>query len=175
MRWLWRILGVVVGLVALLAVAIALVPALWFFLDKTRWGLHLRAAGEHPEAAAAAGIGVLRYRWLGILGGGCLVGFGGSYLSLAYTPGVAEPCRVIYREPDKAFEYTARANLVAVVSNGTAVLGLGNIGAAAGKRASSAIAESRSTVLNPVVGRGSSMRAVQLLVLPGATLPNTSS
>lgn len=65
--------------------AILLVPLLWFFLEKTRWGLHLRAAGENPEAAAAAGIGVRGYRWLGIVGGGCLVGFGGSYLSLAYT------------------------------------------------------------------------------------------
>ncbi|HKJ66579.1 MAG TPA: NADP-dependent malic enzyme [bacterium] len=54
-------------------------------------------------------------------------------LSLAYTPGVAEPCRVIHKDPEKVFEYTARGNLVAVVSNGTAVLGLGNIGAAAGK------------------------------------------
>ena len=69
----------------LVYVAILIVPVLWFFLDKTRWGLHLRAAGEHPEAAAAAGIGVLRYRWFGILVGGGLVGFGGSYLSLAYT------------------------------------------------------------------------------------------
>ena len=54
-------------------------------------------------------------------------------LSLAYTPGVAEPCREIVRRPDDAFLYTGRANLVAVVSNGTAVLGLGNIGALAGK------------------------------------------
>jgi len=54
-------------------------------------------------------------------------------LSLAYTPGVAEPCRVIEKDPDAAFEYTAKGNLVAVVSNGTAVLGLGNIGALAGK------------------------------------------
>jgi malate dehydrogenase (oxaloacetate-decarboxylating)(NADP+) len=54
-------------------------------------------------------------------------------LSLAYTPGVAEPCLEIQREPELAFEYTARGNLVAVVSNGTAVLGLGNIGALAGK------------------------------------------
>lgn len=54
-------------------------------------------------------------------------------LSLAYTPGVAEPCREIHRDPDLVYEYTARGNLVAVVSNGTAVLGLGNIGAAAGK------------------------------------------
>jgi general nucleoside transport system permease protein len=69
----------------LVYVAILLVPLLWFFLEKSRWGLHLRAVGEHPEAAAAAGIGVLRYRWIGILGGGALVGFGGAYLSLAYT------------------------------------------------------------------------------------------
>jgi malate dehydrogenase (oxaloacetate-decarboxylating)(NADP+) len=54
-------------------------------------------------------------------------------LSLAYTPGVAEPCREIARDPDAAFQYTARGNLVAVVSNGTAVLGLGNLGALAGK------------------------------------------
>ena len=49
-------------------------------------------------------------------------------LSLAYTPGVAEPCREIAAHPDDAFLYTARGNLVAVVTNGTAVLGLGNIG-----------------------------------------------
>jgi ABC-type uncharacterized transport system permease subunit len=65
--------------------AILMVPLLWFFLEKSRWGLNLRAVGEHPEAAAAAGISVLRYRWIGILGGGCLAGFGGAYLSLAYT------------------------------------------------------------------------------------------
>jgi malate dehydrogenase (oxaloacetate-decarboxylating)(NADP+) len=54
-------------------------------------------------------------------------------LSLAYTPGVAEPCREIEKDPDAAYLYTARGNLVAVVSNGTAVLGLGDIGALAGK------------------------------------------
>jgi malate dehydrogenase (oxaloacetate-decarboxylating)(NADP+) len=54
-------------------------------------------------------------------------------LSLAYTPGVAEPCLEIQRSPQDAYKYTARGNLVAVVSNGTAVLGLGNIGALAGK------------------------------------------
>jgi len=54
-------------------------------------------------------------------------------LSLAYTPGVAEPCLEIKRDPELVDEYTARANLVAVVSNGTAVLGLGNIGPKAGK------------------------------------------
>src|SRR5690606_15133560 len=54
-------------------------------------------------------------------------------LSLAYSPGVAEPCLEIQRDPALSYEYTSRGNLVAVVSNGTAVLGLGNIGAAAGK------------------------------------------
>ena len=54
-------------------------------------------------------------------------------LSLAYTPGVAEPCLEIEKNPELAFDYTAKGNLVAVVSNGTAVLGLGNIGALAGK------------------------------------------
>lgn len=54
-------------------------------------------------------------------------------LSLAYSPGVAEPCREIEKEPDTAYEYTNKGNLVGVISNGTAVLGLGNIGALAGK------------------------------------------
>lgn len=54
-------------------------------------------------------------------------------LSLAYTPGVAEPCLEIKNNPDDVYKYTAKGNLVAVVSNGTAVLGLGNIGASAGK------------------------------------------
>ena len=54
-------------------------------------------------------------------------------LSLAYSPGVAEPCLAIKVSPDKAYDYTAKGNLVAVISNGTAVLGLGNIGAGASK------------------------------------------
>jgi malate dehydrogenase (oxaloacetate-decarboxylating)(NADP+) len=54
-------------------------------------------------------------------------------LSLAYSPGVAEPCREIARDRDEVFRYTAKGNLVAVVTNGTAVLGLGNIGPLAGK------------------------------------------
>ena len=49
-------------------------------------------------------------------------------LSLAYTPGVAEPCRKIAEDPQAAYEYTMKANTVAVVSDGSAVLGLGNIG-----------------------------------------------
>jgi malate dehydrogenase (oxaloacetate-decarboxylating)(NADP+) len=54
-------------------------------------------------------------------------------LALAYSPGVAEPCLEIARQPEDAYRYTAKGNLVAVVTNGTAVLGLGNIGALAGK------------------------------------------
>ncbi len=54
-------------------------------------------------------------------------------LSLAYSPGVAEPCLEIEKDPQTAYDYTAKGNLVAVISNGTAVLGLGDIGALAGK------------------------------------------
>ena len=54
-------------------------------------------------------------------------------LSLAYSPGVAEPCLIIEKDKEKAYDYTSKGNLVAVISNGTAVLGLGNIGATASK------------------------------------------
>lgn len=54
-----------------------------------------------------------------------------SGLSLAYTPGVAEPCKDIAEDPEKVYEYTVKGNMVAVVTDGTAVLGLGNIGPAA--------------------------------------------
>ncbi|MDB5370343.1 MAG: malic enzyme [Roseomonas sp.] len=54
-------------------------------------------------------------------------------LSLAYSPGVAEPCLHIHRDPALAYDYTAKGNMVAVISNGTAVLGLGNLGALASK------------------------------------------
>ncbi len=54
-------------------------------------------------------------------------------LALAYSPGVAEPCKEIQQNPEDVYKYTAKGNLVAVISNGTAVLGLGNIGAMAGK------------------------------------------
>ncbi len=56
-----------------------------------------------------------------------------SDLSLAYSPGVAEPCLEIEKDPQNAYKYTAKGNLVAVISNGTAVLGLGDIGALSGK------------------------------------------
>ncbi|HSH72120.1 MAG TPA: malic enzyme-like NAD(P)-binding protein [Methylophilaceae bacterium] len=54
-------------------------------------------------------------------------------LSLAYTPGVAEPVREIHRDPENAYRYTNKGNLIAVITDGTAVLGLGNVGALAGK------------------------------------------
>ena len=54
-------------------------------------------------------------------------------LALAYSPGVAEPCLEIQQQPEDAYKYTDKGNLVAVISNGTAVLGLGNIGAQASK------------------------------------------
>lgn len=63
-----------------------LIPVLmWLFFRNTRAGLRLRAAGENPDAAQAAGISSVNYRWMGVLCGGFLMGLGGAYLSLAYT------------------------------------------------------------------------------------------
>jgi simple sugar transport system permease protein len=58
---------------------------IWLYLRYTRWGLGLCAVGEHPEAALAAGLPIITFRWVGVLVGGCLTGWGGAYLSLAYT------------------------------------------------------------------------------------------
>jgi len=69
-------------------------------------------------------------------------------LSLAYSPGVAEPCREIYRDSEKIFEYTNKPNFVAVISNGTAVLGLGNIGA----RASMPVMEGKAVLFKEFGG-----------------------
>ncbi len=63
-----------------------LAPAAWFFLFKTRPGLHLRAVGESPETADAMGVSVASTRYAATLAGGALIGLGGAYLSLAYTP-----------------------------------------------------------------------------------------
>src|SRR5438445_8771203 len=65
-------------------------------------------------------------------------------LSLAYSPGVAFPCLHIQRQPDTVFDYTSKGNFVAVVSNGTAVLGLGDLGALAAKPVMEASAPSSS-------------------------------
>jgi len=56
-------------------------------------------------------------------------------LALAYSPGVAEPVKEIEKDPENAYKYTSKGNLVGVISDGTAVLGLGNVGALAGKPA----------------------------------------
>jgi general nucleoside transport system permease protein len=60
-------------------------PLLWFSFYRSRYGLGLRAVGENPGAAKAAGLNVALYRWAGILFGGFFMGLGGAYLSLAYT------------------------------------------------------------------------------------------
>ena len=71
-------------------------------------------------------------------------------LSLAYSPGVAEPVLEIEKNPEDAYEYTSKGNLVAVISNGTAILGLGNRGALASK---------------PVMeGKGVLLRSLQILM-----------
>ncbi|WP_027185903.1 ABC transporter permease [Desulfovibrio inopinatus] len=70
--------------------AAVLCLAVWFFLYRTRPGLALRACGESPAAADAGGVGVDRMRFGAVVFGGLLAGLGGSYLSLAYTPGFKE-------------------------------------------------------------------------------------
>jgi ABC-type uncharacterized transport system permease subunit len=70
---------------ALVYLSWAIPPLMWVFFQYTRWGVGLRAVGEHPAAAQAAGLPVLSLRWAGVLAGGFLAGLGGAYLSLAYT------------------------------------------------------------------------------------------
>jgi simple sugar transport system permease protein len=70
---------------AMVYLSFLLPPAFWLFWHRTRPGLGLTAAGEHPRAAAAAGLNPVALRWAGVLAGGFLVGLGGAYLSLAYT------------------------------------------------------------------------------------------
>ena len=67
---------------------------------------------------------------------------------MAYTPGVAYPCLEINKNSMKAYDYTNKANLVAIVSNGTAVLGLGNLGALAGKP----VMEGKAVLFNKFAG-----------------------
>jgi len=69
-------------------------------------------------------------------------------MSLAYSPGVAEPCLEIAKEPARVFDYTSKGNMVAVISNGTAVLGLGNIGALASKP----VMEGKAVLFNKFAG-----------------------
>jgi malate dehydrogenase (oxaloacetate-decarboxylating)(NADP+) len=69
-------------------------------------------------------------------------------LSLAYSPGVAVPCIEIAQNPEKAYSYTNKGNMVAVISNGTAVLGLGNLGALASKP----VMEGKAVLFNKFAG-----------------------
>jgi malate dehydrogenase (oxaloacetate-decarboxylating)(NADP+) len=90
-----------------------------------------RALDYHRGSGRPAGFGDRRPGKLEISATKSLVSQ--RELSFAYSPGVAEPCKEIAKDPLKVFEYTAKGNLVAVISNGTAVLGLGNIGPLASK------------------------------------------
>jgi ABC-type uncharacterized transport system permease subunit len=74
----------------LIYIVYLLVPAAWYYLYKTRPGLHLRAVGENPQTADAMGIDVVGLRYFYTVVGGMLVGLGGAHLSLAYTPGWTE-------------------------------------------------------------------------------------
>ncbi|MCP4688053.1 MAG: ABC transporter permease [Desulfobacterales bacterium] len=58
---------------------------MWLFFKNTSWGLRIRSVGEFPEASAAAGLPIIKLRWIGVVVGGFLTGLGGAYLSLAYT------------------------------------------------------------------------------------------
>jgi ABC-type uncharacterized transport system permease subunit len=79
------------GEVSVLTVlGLALAAALWFVLFHTRWGLMLRSAGESPASAAAAGINVIRVRYLAVVFGGVLAGVAGGFLSVAYRPSWTE-------------------------------------------------------------------------------------
>jgi malate dehydrogenase (oxaloacetate-decarboxylating)(NADP+) len=69
-------------------------------------------------------------------------------LSLAYSPGVAEPCLEIHKDPMTAYDYTSKGNMIAVISNGTAVLGLGNLGALASKP----VMEGKAVLFNKFAG-----------------------
>ena len=69
-------------------------------------------------------------------------------LSLCYTPGVAEPCREIVKNPEDVYKYTNKGNMVAVITNGTAVLGLGNIG----PEASKPVMEGKAVLFNKFAG-----------------------
>ena len=73
-------------------------------------------------------------------------------LSLAYSPGVAEPCLAIKEDPKTAYQYTNKANMVACISNGTAVLGLGNIGALASKPHKRPVMEGKSVLFKKFAG-----------------------
>lgn len=71
---------------AMVYISLILVPVIWYYINKTRYGLNLRAVGENPSAADAAGINVSLIQYVHVFLGGALAGLGGAYLSLAYAP-----------------------------------------------------------------------------------------
>lgn len=71
---------------AMVYISFLLVPVIWYYINRTRPGLNLKAVGENPSAADAAGINVFRTQYLHVFLGGALAGLGGAYLSLAYAP-----------------------------------------------------------------------------------------
>jgi malate dehydrogenase (oxaloacetate-decarboxylating)(NADP+) len=89
------------------------------------------ALDYHRGSSRPAGAGELRFGKIEVVASKPLITQ--RDLSLAYSPGVAEPCKEIARDPDEVYSYTAKGNLVAVITNGTAVLGLGDIGPLASK------------------------------------------
>ena len=88
-------------------------------------------------------------------------------LSTAYTPGVAEPCRKIKENPEDVYKYTFKGNMVAVVSNGTAVLGLGDIGPEAGLP----VMEGKAVLFKEFGGVDASPSASMPTTLPASLLP----
>ncbi len=89
------------------------------------------ALDYHRGSAIPAGAGTVRAGKIEVIASKSLMTQ--RDLSFAYTPGVAEPCKAIFKDPEAAYSYTSKGNLVGVITNGTAVLGLGNIGPLASK------------------------------------------
>lgn len=71
---------------AMVYISFLMVPVLWYYINRTKYGLNLKAVGENPSAADAAGINVFMIQYLHVFMGGALAGMGGAYLSLAYAP-----------------------------------------------------------------------------------------
>ena len=84
------VIGAVFSQDLLTYIVLLLLPAAWFFMFKTKYGLNLRAVGENPQTADAMGINVTAVRYLSTVFGGVMAGIGGAHLSLSYTPGWTE-------------------------------------------------------------------------------------
>ncbi len=84
------VIGAVFNQDLLTYIVLLLLPAAWFFMFKTKYGLNLRAVGENPQTADAMGINVTAVRYISTVFGGIMAGIGGAHLSLSYTPGWTE-------------------------------------------------------------------------------------